>query len=104
MNFLVQITLTDKQARLLSEDSQQSTSLVASHGDFKERENIQMDGHIEYINGFPIWVDEDTNLKTSFTSVSLGIAEDLPYYSSTTTTPVEDFNMKDNNGHICKKG
>lgn len=77
------------------EDSQQSTSLDASQGDLKESENIQMGGHIEYINGFPMWVDEDTNLKTSFTSVSLGIAKDLPYYSSTTTTPIEDFNIKD---------
>ena len=57
-----------------------------------------MNGHIEYINGFPVWVDGETNWKTSFTSTSTGIAEDLPYYPSTTTTPIEkigsDCNLK----------
>lgn len=63
-----------------------------------------MSCHIEYINGFPVWVEGETNWTTSFTSVSLGVAEDLPYYPSTTTTPIEDFSMKDKNEHICKKG
>lgn len=58
-----------------------------------------MNGHIEYINGFPVWVDGETNWKTSFTSTSAGIAEDLPYYPSTTTTPIGDSNMKDKNEH-----
>ena len=56
-----------------------------------------MNGHIEYINGFPVWVDGETNWKTSFTSTSTGIAEDLKYYSSTTTTPVRE-NSYDNGG------
>lgn len=58
-----------------------------------------MNGHIEYVNGFPVWVDGETNWKTSFTSTSTGIAEDLKYYPSTTTTPIGDFNMKDKNEH-----
>lgn len=58
-----------------------------------------MNGHIEYINGFPVWVDGETNWKTSFTSTSTGIAKDLPYYPSTTTTPIGDSNMKDKNEH-----
>lgn len=58
-----------------------------------------MNGHIEYVNGFPVWVDGETNQKTSFTSTSTGIAEDLEYYPSTTTTPIGDSNMKDKNEH-----
>lgn len=58
-----------------------------------------MNGHIEYVNGFPVWVDGETNWKTSFTSTSTGIAEDLPYYPSITTTPIGDSNMKDKNEH-----
>lgn len=58
-----------------------------------------MNGHIEYINGFPVWVDGETNWKTSFTSTSTDIVEDLPYYPSTTTTPIGDSNMKDKNEH-----
>ena len=58
-----------------------------------------MNGHIEYINGFPVWVDGETNWKTSFTSTSTGIAEDLSCYPSTTTTPIGDSNMKDKNEH-----
>ena len=58
-----------------------------------------MSGHIEYINGFPVWVDKDTNLKTSFTSTTTRISDDLPYYPSTTTTPICDSNMKDKNEH-----
>ena len=42
-------------------------------------------------------LDGDTNWKTSFTSTSTGIAEDLKYYSSTTTTPVRE-NSYDNGG------
>lgn len=48
-----------------------------------------MNGHIEYINGFPVWVDEDTNLKTSFTSITTEISKDLKYYPSTNTTLIE---------------
>ena len=58
-----------------------------------------MNGHIEYVNGFPVWVDGETNWKHSFTSTSTGIAEDLKYYPSTTTTPIGDSNMKDKNEH-----
>lgn len=58
-----------------------------------------MNGHIEYINGFPVWVDGETNWKHSFTSTSTGITEDLKYYPSTTTTPIGDSNMNDKNEH-----
>lgn len=44
-----------------------------------------MNDHIEYINGFPVLVDGETNWKTSSTSTTNKISDDLPYYQSTTT-------------------
>ena len=58
-----------------------------------------MKGYIEYVNGFPVWVDGETNQKTSFTSTYTGITIDLPCCPSTTTTPIGDSNMKDKNEH-----
>lgn len=48
-----------------------------------------MSGHIEYHNGFPVWVDEETRFVTSYTSITTEISKDLKYYPSTTTTPIE---------------
>ena len=58
-----------------------------------------MKGYIEYVNGFPVWVDGETNQKTSFTSTYTGITIDLPCCPSITTTPIGDSNMKDKNEH-----
>jgi hypothetical protein len=53
-----------------------------------------MNGHFEYVNGFPVWVDEDMNLKTSFTYITTKISEDLPYFPSTTTKITKYENYK----------
>lgn len=53
-----------------------------------------MAGHIEYRNGFPIWVDEETGLITTYTSITAKVSKDLPYYFSTNTTPIDCENTK----------
>lgn len=48
-----------------------------------------MSGHIEYRNGFPVWIDKETGFSTSYTSTTTEISKDLKYYPSTNTTSIE---------------
>ena len=50
-----------------------------------------MGGHIEYINGFPVWVDDETKWKTSYTSTTTDMPNDWPYYQPVSTTAKPNF-------------
>ena len=71
------------------DDEQDIDNFKMCWGRNDEGDKIIMSGHIEYHNGFPVWVDEETRFVTSYTSITTEISKDLKYYPSTTTTPIE---------------
>lgn len=53
-----------------------------------------MPGHIEYRNGFPVWIDDETKWETSYTSTTTKMSNAWPYYQSISTTPIDSDKQK----------